>query len=301
MKSLVSIITVNYNGLEITLEMISSLFSYIESPFEIIVVDNGSVKNEAEDIRKREPRAIVLRSETNLGFAGGNNLGMLHAKGDYFLLLNNDTIIEKDILPPLLHRFSFSEKIGAVGPKILFAQPPRLIQFAGYTPMSGILLRNNLIGYNKPDCGQYNIARPTPAILGAAMMVSRKAAEKAGYMPETYFLYYEELDWCERLKEAGFELWYEPDATVLHRGSVTAGGKESPLSVYYLTRNRLYYAQRNLKIPARWISYGFQIGIALPKECFKNLLAGKSDLIKVRLSGVKDFILRKDSFRKPEK
>ncbi len=162
--------------------------------------------------------------------------------------------------------------------------------------MSRISLRNWLIGCDEPDKGQYNTAKQTPAILGAALMVSREVTRKAGLIPESYFLYYEELDWCERIKETGYELWYEPGTTVFHKGSVTAGGKESPIRVYYQTRNRLIFAKRNRKIPERWFSYGFQLGLSLPKEILRNLMHGKFGLIPYRIKGVVDFILCRDTF-----
>ena len=292
----VSIITVNFNGLAVTIQMLESLYKYTQTPFECIVVDNGSEKDEAAVIRQRFPQVVVVRSEKNLGFARANNLAMQQASGSYFLLLNNDTTVEEDILPPLLKRFTQSEKIGAVGPKIRFEGGTRPIQFAGYTPMTRISLRNQLIGCDQPDQGQFDTAMRTPAILGAAMMVSREATQKAGLLPETYFLYYEELDWCERIKEAGYELWYEPATTVFHKGSVTAGGKESPIRAYYQTRNRLWFARRNRAIPVRWLSYAFQIGISFPKECLRNLMQRKYRLIPYRTRGLIDFFAGRDTF-----
>lgn len=276
--------------------MLRSLYEHLKTPFQCIVVDNGSAINEAVSIQQQFPEVLVLRSEENLGFAGGNNLGMRHATGDYFLLLNNDTVIEEDILPALLSRFAQSERIGAVGPKIRYEGGLRPIQFAGYTSMSRISLQNHLIGCDEPDNGQYNVARRTPSILGAALMVSRKATEKAGLLPEMYFLYYEELDWCERIKEAGYELWYEPSATVFHKGSVSVGGKASPIRTYYQTRNRLYFAQRNISVPSRWLSYLFQIVFALPKKCLWYLMQGQKILIPYTLRGVVDFFLQRDTF-----
>ncbi len=292
----VSIITVNFNGLEVTCQMLDSLYRHIHTPFECIVVDNGSVVDESVDIRKGFPMVISLRSEKNLGFAGANNLAMTHASGNFYLLLNNDTTVEEDILPPLLKRFTQSDRIGAVGPKIRFEGGDRPIQFAGYTSMTSISLRNRLIGCDEPDNGQYNTAKPTPAILGAAMMVSKEVVEKVGMLPECYFLYYEELDWCEQMGRAGFEMWYEPLVTVFHKGSVTVGGKESPVRVYYQTRNRLLYARRNRTIPQRWLSYLYQLAIVYPKECLRNLMHNRAELLIWRTRGIIDFLLNRDSF-----
>lgn len=137
MKQLIDIsfITVCYNGFDDTCELIESLKQIIHSvSYEIIVVDNASRKDEASELQTRYPDIKAIRSERNLGFAGGNNLGIREAAGKYIFLINNDTFIEEDGLSYLIERLENDVKIGAVSPKIRFAFPPRNIQFAGFTP-----------------------------------------------------------------------------------------------------------------------------------------------------------------------
>ena len=142
MKPLISVISVNYNGYALTCAMVESLRRHVTSPLEIIVVDNGSARDEAAMLRERYPEIKALRSERNLGFAGGNNLGFAAATGDYLLLLNNDTEVEDDTLHYLCETLAGNPAIGAVCPKIRFFAPPRHIQFAGYTPLTHVTLRN---------------------------------------------------------------------------------------------------------------------------------------------------------------
>ena len=226
-KPELSVITVNYNGYGDTVALIDSLRKYLaDMPFEAIVVDNASRTDEAEAIRRHFPdeeRLVLIRSERNLGFAGGNNLGIGAARGDYLLLLNNDAFVEDGSLRELIAVLENDSRIGCVSPKIRFADSPRDIQFAGYTPLSRITLRNSLIGFGEPDRGQYQASHVTPYCHGAAMMFRRETVERVGPMPEAYFLYYEELDWCVRIAQAGYLLWYEPKATVFHRESRSAG------------------------------------------------------------------------------
>lgn len=144
MKPLISVISVNYNGYALTCAMVESLRRHVTSPLEIIVVDNGSARDEAAMLRERYPEIKALRSERNLGFAGGNNLGFAAATGDYLLLLNNDTEVEDDTLHYLCETLAGNPAIGAVCPKIRFFAPPRHIQFAGYTPLTHVTLRNAL-------------------------------------------------------------------------------------------------------------------------------------------------------------
>mgnify|MGYP002523481295 CR=1 FL=1 len=168
------------------------------------MVDNGSIKNEASILQNRYPHITAIRSNQNLGFAGGNNLGIKTAKGKYLYLINNDTVF-KDFNPQvLIKRLKSSQKIGMVCPKIRFAWDDNPIQFAGYTPLSTINIRNRAIGFGEEDQGQYNNPHQTPYAHGAAMMLKREAIDKVGPMPECYFLYYEEVDWSMMLTRAGY-------------------------------------------------------------------------------------------------
>ena len=180
MKPDISVITVNYNGLELTAAMIASLRQYVSTPIETIVVDNGSLRDEAHLLAERFPGIVAIRSERNLGFAGGNNLGLRAARGRYLLLLNNDTEVGDDSLHYLCDALENHPRWGAVSPKIRFADPPRPIQFAGYTPLSKITLRNGLVGFNREDDGSYDTPHETPYAHGAAMMVRRETIEQAG-------------------------------------------------------------------------------------------------------------------------
>lgn len=295
-NSLISIITVNYNGLEDTCEMIRSVQEYVCLPYEMIVVDNGSRTNEAEIIKERFPEVLAIRSEKNLGFAGGNNLGTNAAHGGYLFFLNNDTVIKDNTIVCLKERLDASPHIGAVSPKIKFAWEPYPVQFAGYTPLSDITLRNALIGFEQPDSFIYDHAAVTPYIHGAAFMVKREVIEKAGCMPELYFLYYEELDWSERMREKGYELWYEPGFTVYHKESRSTGA-ESPLKTFYMVRNRLVYAVRNRKGCKKGCSIVYQLSIALPKQIVVYLLYGKFRLVPFVLKGVKEFFKKYDTWK----
>ena len=103
-----------------------------------------------------------------------------------------------------------------------------------------------MLGFDCPDDGSYDTPHPTPYLHGAAMIIKREVIEKIGMMPEIFFLYYEELDWSTSMTRAGYELWYEPRCTVFHKESQSTG-QLSKLRTYFLTRNRLLYARRNIK------------------------------------------------------
>lgn len=285
----ISIVTVNYNGWKDTCELIDSLSDAVRSvTYEIIIVDNASKGDDVKILRERYPDLKLIESKVNLGFAGGNNLGIREAEGCYIFLLNNDTIVKDDGFSKLIDRFETDPMIGVVCPKIKFIESGNPIQFAGYTPLSAITLRNSLIGFGEQDQHQYDEAHISPYAHGAAMMIKRDAIEHAGMMPECYFLYYEELDWSERIKEAGFEIWYEPLCYIIHKESRSTG-QESPLRTYYLTRNRLLFARRNRKGVLRFMSYVYQVCLSLPVNLYRFSKKGRSDLQQAALKGVKDF------------
>ena len=281
-----SIITINYNGLKDTCALIESI--PFNDKMEVIVVDNASNNQEAEQISKRFPDVKVIKSDKNLGFAGGNNLGIKTSKGKYLFLINNDTYFEEFNIQALTDRLNSNPNIGIICPKIKFAWPPQPIQFAGYTPLSNITIRNQAIGFGEEDHGQYETAHPTPYAHGAAMLIKREAIDKVGLMPECYFLYYEELDWSMMFTRAGYQIWYEPKCTIFHKES-QATGQNSPLRTYYITRNRLRLVKRNYHGLNKWLSYCYLIGIVGSRNILLQLLTGRLHHLKATLSGIRNF------------
>ena len=287
---LLSIITINYNGLKDTCELIGTL-PLEDKSIEVIVIDNASAQDEATIIKERFPQVKVIRSKENLGFAGGNNLGIKAAQGKYLFFLNNDILLKPQVsdFRPLIARLKSSPKIGIVCPKIKFSWGNQLIQFASYTPLSPITMRNKAIGCGEVDHGQFDTPHPTPYAHGAAMMIKREVIEKAGLMPECYFLYYEELDWSMMIRHAGYEIWYEPTCTVFHKESQTTG-QNSPLRTYYITRNRLLFAQRNQQDMTKYITYLYLIGIVTIRDLLKYSFQQRWDLVRATIRGVFGFI-----------
>ena len=281
-----SIITINYNGLKDTCELIDSI--PFNNNLEVIVVDNASEKDEASVISEKYPQVKVIKSPQNLGFAGGNNLGIKASKGKYILLINNDTYFKEYNLDALFKRLEDSDKIGIVCPKLRFSWGHHLIQFAGYTPLSKITVRNQAIGFDEEDHGQYDTAHPTPYAHGAAMLIKRKALEKVGLMPECYFLYYEELDWSMMFTRAGFEIWYDPACTVYHKES-QATGQNSPLRTYYIVRNRLLLVKRNWRGVTKYLTYVYLLGVVGVRDILKYALSGKWEFLKATTNGLRDF------------
>ncbi|MFD2934551.1 glycosyltransferase family 2 protein [Spirosoma flavum] len=284
---LISLITINYNQAVVTCDLLESTRTLTYPRFEIIVVDNGSREDPTERIQQGNyPNVKVLVSPENLGFSGGNNLGIRQAKGDYIFLLNNDTIVTPDLLEQLLKPFFQNPLVGVSCPKIRYYDQPTIIQYAGYHPLNEYTGQTWAVGLMEPDLGQYEQPGPTYFAHGAAMMVSRAVLEKAGSLDDSFFLYYEELDWSMRIRRAGFQIYYQPKALIYHRESMSVG-KENAMKVYYHTRNRLWFMRRNVVGFPLLIFYLYYFGMAIPKALGYYTLRRKPSYLKA----VKDAIV----------
>ncbi|PHN03011.1 glycosyltransferase family 2 protein [Flavilitoribacter nigricans] len=291
--SLVSVITVNFRQAQLTCDLLDSLQQSTYPNLEVFVVDNGSLEDVSDLFRAHYPGVEVIVSETNLGFAGGNNLALARAKGDYLFLINNDAELAPETISVLVDGLKADAKLGVLAPKIRYFEQPDLIQYAGFTPVHPLTARNRTIGQGITDEGQFDQQRPTPYAHGAAMMLTREALERAGLMPEVYFLYYEELDWCEQIRRAGLEIHFEPHALVWHKESVSVGA-ESPMQTYYLHRNRLLFMRRN----APWwslLSFSLFYGlITFPRWLLQYRVQGRQSHYRALLAALKWHLSKSD-------
>lgn len=273
---LVSIITVNYNQSEVTCQLLESLYKVTYPNLEVIVVDNNSY-DKGQVIKQRYPNIIFIPSPINYGFAAGNNMGIMAANGEFVMFLNNDIEVRPDFLVPLINKFRENPKVGAVSPKIRFFHTPTTIQYAGYTPMHPITLRNFAYGYKEEDLGQHDEDRVTQSAHGAAMMVPMSLIRNLGMMAYIFFLYYEEADYCARIKRAGYEMHYVHNSLVYHKESVSTG-RWSPQKIYYLYRNRIVFMRRNIFGINFYLAVLYQVMVVIPKHSLTFLMKGKFKL-----------------------
>jgi len=296
-QPLVSIVTVNYNQPELTCALLKSIDQQDYCAVQVIVIDNGSRQNPANIIQTLFPETIFIRSEKNLGFAGGNNLALPVATGDYLFFVNNDAEITPGCIDTLTKHFEQHSGTGIVSPLICyFDQQPEVIQYAGMSPIHPLTARNRTVGEREPNQGQYQQSTQTAYTHGAAMMITRKTLEAVGPMDNGFFLYYEELDWCERIKRAGFEIWMDPCAKVYHKESATVQ-EMGALKTYYLTRNRLRFMRRNFPLLPLSFFFLFLWLITIPKNTLLFLLRRQTDNLWAFWSGILwHFGLKKNSF-----
>lgn len=247
----VAIIIVNWNNSKDTIECLTSLSSLDYNPYKIFLVDNGSSDNSIEELEsflfKGDYNTELLKSKSNLGFAGGMNIGIkatLEAGYKLFWLLNNDTVVYSGALKHLVDYAKRNEKVGFLGSKQYFYKSTK-IGFAG-----GILDKKTgkafSVGLDEEDSGQYNEIKSYDYISGCSLLVKKEVIDSVGLMEEGFFLYYEEADWNLRARSAGWECYYIPESIVEHKfGASTEGGYSTPFISYYNLRNRYIMTKRN--------------------------------------------------------
>lgn len=284
---LTSIVSVNYNQPEVTLAFLESVkINTKNDHIEVILVDNGCKEDHSASFLAVFPELIYIRSSKNLGFAGGNNLGIKAAKGNFLLLLNNDTEISGNLIATLSNALEDNPEIGMISPLLLFYDQPDIIQYAGFTEMNYVTCRNSGIGSMEVNHGQYDLTEGETAFChGAAMMCRAEDLREVGLMEEHFFLYYEEFDWCEKFKRAGKKIWFNGSTKVYHKESMSVG-KESMIKTYFMTRNRMLFIRRNTGYLNTIAFSCYFILFASTKQIFIYLKKGRKDLIKWVFKGV---------------
>jgi GT2 family glycosyltransferase len=263
MQPKVGIIVLAYNQCQLTLQCLHSLadLDYPSDRLHVIVVDNGSTDSTVEAISERFPQVTVLRNNQNMGYSGGNNVGICHALKqdfDYLCLLNNDTILDSACLQALINEAESSPDIGMVGPKMYFFEPDDMVFAAGSMIdwRRGWLDQRGL-GRRESEVGLLYTAGPEDVhfIVGCCVLVKRRAIEQIGLLDPSYFLNFEDVDWCIRARNAGFRIRYVPKALLWHKVSASLG-QASPRNTYYMTRNALLFFGTHLHGWRRWRTLG---------------------------------------------
>lgn len=276
MEKLISIITINYNNQKDTFRFLRSINKLNPKNIEVIVVDNGSKENIQPVLSTYFPWVTVVRSEQNLGFAGGNNLGLEAAKGDFIYFVNNDTIFLEDHFIALADRLENAPEIGAISPQLTY--PDGRIQFQGKSDINPFTGRTKDLKYDHKGLVS------TAYIHGGAVMIKRSTLEKVGLMPEHYFLYYEELAWAEQIKAAGYQLFIDLDHEIIHDESSTTSGINN-LKTYFMIRNRMLF-MRNHSSRYFLLFLLYFLLVSLPKKIWQFLSIKDFGNLKATVAGV---------------
>ncbi len=289
----VAAVTINWKRADDTIECIRSMLTerFIS---EVIMVDNGSMDGSVEKISESCPEATIIEAGSNLGYVKGLNLGIKRAmqrKPTHLLIINNDAVVRPGFMEAMLQAMSDHPQAGIVGPKIFYYGTNRL-WFAG-----GDL--NRYLGYTKhpymdeEDIGQTR-ERRVDYINGCAMLVKSEVLESIGLFDPEFGMYAEDLDFCLRAEEKGFESWYTPAAVVLHKVSSSAGISGSnamtPMRSYYYARNMFIVVKKRLRGMERWSSLMGQFLISLPYYTLLIINHGVKGSLRSYLKGMLDGI-----------
>lgn len=292
-KPSVSIIVLNYNSRQDTLDCLRSLEHVAYPRADVILVDNGSVDGTVEAVRTAYPLMTVIETGQNLGFTGGNNVGIAHALAegaDYIMLLNNDTIVAPDMIDLMIAAMEADPSIGVSGPMIYYFDAPDTIWSAG----GGIDWSRGttqMIGLNEEDHGQYGTTpRSVDFVTGCCLLARREVWEGVGLLDDRFFMYYEETEWCVRAAHAGYRIIHVPLAMMWHKISIEARAT-SPRTYYYMTRNRLLFLRQGGAGVGTWVNTGIEYARTLASWSLRPQWRDRRHLRPVMLRAIRDFSL----------
>lgn len=282
---LVTIVILNWNNWPDTLACVESCRGLAWPNFRILIIDNGSDDGSEEIFREHCPDAEILQAGANLGFAGGNNVGIRHALttgADYVWLLNNDAVADPESLTRLVEALQADPAAAAAGSKIYCHDDPQRIWFAGGIWAKG-RLRVRQRGTGKLDHGEYDVLCPVGSVSGCSMLIRATALREIGLLDESYFLYWEDTDWCARAQTNGCKILLVPASRIWHKVSATVAVR-SQLQYYYNTRNGLMFCMRHdmLSLPL-FLAY-------VTADVTIGLLRGNRNMLRGALKGVADFL-----------
>jgi GT2 family glycosyltransferase len=286
------IVLLNYNGSEDTLACVASLENINYDNYEIIVVDNASTDGSFEKLKKElGNKHTLLDSKRNGGFAYGNNIGIKHGLNNgaaYILLLNNDTVVEPDFLLKLIETAENNETAGIITGKILYESQRDKIWYGGgeinWKRFHGVHYTNN----SKDNFSNQDSATAITFASGCLMLIKREVFEKLGLLPEEYFMYYEDVDFCAKVCDRGYSVMYNPQCVIYHKINSAMGEEASAFKVEWDTRSRLIFMRKHkgkfgMDVYVKAIIYFYVTRLYIMAKCMR---AKRFDKIKALIKGL---------------
>ena len=286
-KPLVYCVVITMNGKELLCDTLDSVRRMDYPNFKVLVVDNGSTDGSQEAVRRTYPWAELLENGKNLGFGGGNNVGMQYALehgADWICLLNNDIAVDRSMLSALMAVAATEDRIGALSPKIYYHSEPRALWYAGgkIDFWRGIISHR---GLREEDCGQYDMVSDTEYITGCAFLVRREALQQIGLFDPIYFpIYSEDADLSEKTRRAGYRLVYVPSAKLWHKVSASSGGGLTPFKTQLKVEHNLIFFKRYAHW-YHWLTIPWFIGVMTILFVLKELFKGNFRIIAALVAG----------------
>jgi len=301
----IGVVVLNWNGHRDTVACLESLVAAAPAPPSVVVVDNGSTDDSLDVLRRWEarhvasgaaPRVTVLASPSNRGFSAGTNLGLARLAADpviaHFLLLNNDATVDSRFFGEVARALEAVPDAGIIGPTIYVTGRPGEVWYAG-----GHFVRLRSLAIHELTVPERAAPVPTEFVTGCAMIISRRAWETLGPLPECYFIYLEDAEYSWRAHAAGLPVLYAPRAIVHHAvGGTVRRQWADPRVAYVQTRNRALFVRRNFRGWARWGALAYLV-VTKPGRALLEALRGRPALGWAFLRGAADGLLSKDGGR----
>jgi len=261
-----TIVIVNWNTRDLLRECLNSVFTHVRDvTFEVFVVDNASRDGSAALVRGTFPDVRLIANESNVGFSCANNQAIRQATGEFILLLNPDTMLVEDAFSPLVRLLREQGEIGAIGPKVVNPDgvtvqyvcarrlPSLFFSFCHISGLARRFPRSSLFGGEVLSFWDHQTSRDVEALLGACMMVRRTAIDQIGLMDENQFMYGDDVDWCKRLLDGGWSIFYDADVKIIHYGGESAGQVPLEMSLAVMKAVRYYFRKHH----GRWQAFLF--------------------------------------------
>ncbi|MEI7817058.1 MAG: glycosyltransferase family 2 protein [Desulfuromonadales bacterium] len=286
LTGLVYTIILNWNGWQDTIECVDSCRKLTYSNFKIIIIDNDSTDGSEVILRERFPDIELIQAGSNLGFSGGNNIGIRYALergAEYIWLLNNDTVVARESLSELVKVVVSDDRIGIVGSKLYYRTEPNTIAFAGGFWKDKPLDPSER-GVNEIDSGQYDSVDDVDFITGCSMLIRTTILKDIGEMPTDFFLYWEDIDWNASASESGWRIVFVYASCVWHKVSASTNNQQG-MKTYYNVRNRLLFLKRHRR------NLLFIAILRTVVVCLKYLLSGQKKTALLYFNGLKDFAI----------
>ena len=293
----VFVIVLNWNGKDDTIECIESLKKVNYPNFQIVVVDNGSTDGSMSVLRAGYPDITIIENGRNLGYAEGFNTGLKYGYkngADYFLIVNNDTVIDSQALLELVKVAEQDARIGFVSGKVYFYDEPSRLQTVGKNSHP-VFIVGSEIGRGETDVGQYDEIRECCFVDDVFLLVRKQVFEDVGGYDPTFFLMYEETDWCARIRREGFKILYTPRAKIWHKGNRDVSSNRSTTHQFYLARNQIPFVRRNAS-PQHFRRFLVRLLFSYkwpcaPRRAWRLLKRGRFRLLVAYLRGIASGLL----------
>jgi GT2 family glycosyltransferase len=280
----VTVIMANWNGGDKIIRCLDSVKKLDYPSFDVIIIDNNSTDGSKEKIKKQFKQFKIIENKSNLGCVKAINQGLSHAKGPLILRLDDDVLLDKDLLKKMVEVIKSKENIGIVIPKLCYYKNPKMFDNLGFS-INPITCKTNSERIDKIDKGQFEEQKEVDFVPGSVLLTKKEVVKKVGLLDPAYFIFYEDVDWCWKVRRAGYKIIYTPKTKALHDCNKKEMNK---FKVFHYNRSKIIFMKKNIKQPKKLLFFLFFLFVYSPLKFTTYILKRKSSLIKSHIKGFKE-------------